>query len=117
MNLPSLFLFFFFFPFLFLPFSSLLQTLDYVYGFKCDMTNQVLHVEPKGADAADDRDCTFVFPAAGVGVVQHLDVNDDFSTHSQTFLGNDRPILVRQEKTFINRRGTITICQKLNICE
>ena len=79
-----------------LPFSSLLQTLDYVYGFKCDMTNQVIHVEPKGADAADDRDCTFVFPAAGVGVVQHLDVNDDFSTHSQTFLGNDRPILVRE---------------------
>ena len=64
-------------------------TLDYVYGFKCDMTQHIIHVKGKDTpDNKDARDCDFIFPAAGVGVVQALDINDDFSTSTQTFLGD-----------------------------
>ena len=42
-------------------------------------------------NSVDDRDCTFVFPSAGIGVVQELDIMDDTSTSTQSFLGNTTP--------------------------
>ena len=67
--------------------SNSTLTLDYVYGFKCDTTQHILHVVGHDSKHLNDaRDCDFVFPAAGVGVVQALDINDDFSTSTQSFL-------------------------------
>lgn len=72
--------------------SNGVLTLNYVYGFKCDATQHVLHVVGNNAPAnSDDRDCSFVFPAAGLGVVQDLDITDDTSNSKQSFLGNATP--------------------------
>ena len=66
-------------------------------------------------NSVDDRDCTFVFPSAGIGVVQELDIMDDTSTSTQSFLGNTTPNTPTPQ--FAHSRHTddiISICVSAN---